>query len=648
MELSRWRKAGTRLVAVAIAGVRGQRLLGHAQARERARRAAATARRRQARRVISPSTSATSSISRPTAPTCRPRPADPDEPGALAAAVFAVHHHHRGPRRRARHARVQHRARRQARHRRCATSWPSTASTPSASAPSPTARSGRSRSATTSPAGRRTAARRPCSTAATRRVPRHVRARFVRPSPVPPISARDGAALRGACCLLMHRRRSVRQPKFGPNAGALSPLTRRWRAGNVALKCPAGATRAFCGLPLWRCVQPVPATLASTAMPRAHAAWTPASAAVEFQTQVGDRVFFSEGSAELGSRARAALEAQAAWLKRHSTLAVMVEGHADDAGVAAHNLEVSRRRAEAVRRRLIESGVAPERILVRRLRSRSPDRRMRRARVARRRTGASSPSSACPMPPRHQSPSQSWSRTIPRPGGRRADFIEVCALPTLQCRGQECRGVSGQARGHLRVGAGRAATGNADSRMITIAQRWLRVGGFTLLALCGSPALAQQPRRGRRRRRPPPPARRRRARPPPPRHLPLETRLPCASASSSSRSSSSICRWWWVRSSRWRAARPHRRPGPGVPRLDLRLPLAPPMPAASTASRRRSERSPPSSSRCRSRCARCPRQVPDRPRPPPSRRLPPRARVPAGRVRMPILPPSPSARASAP
>ncbi len=30
----------------------------------------------------------------------------------------------------------------------------------------------------------------------------------------------------------------------------------------------------------------------------------------------------------------------------------------------AHNLEVSRRRAEAVRRRLIESGVAPERIFI--------------------------------------------------------------------------------------------------------------------------------------------------------------------------------------------------------------------------------------------------------------------------------------------
>jgi peptidoglycan-associated lipoprotein len=75
-------------------------------------------------------------------------------------------------------------------------------------------------------------------------------------------------------------------------------------------------------------------------------------------------VFFAEGSAELGARARAALEAQAAWLRRHGGLPVTIEGHADDAGMTAHNLEVSRRRAEAVRQRLIESGVAPQRIYV--------------------------------------------------------------------------------------------------------------------------------------------------------------------------------------------------------------------------------------------------------------------------------------------
>lgn len=91
---------------------------------------------------------------------------------------------------------------------------------------------------------------------------------------------------------------------------------------------------------------------------------TPLGAAAEFQSEVGDRVFFGEGSAALGARARTALAAQAAWLRRHSAVPVIIEGHADDSGAANHNLEVSQRRAEAVRRRLIETGVAPVRIRI--------------------------------------------------------------------------------------------------------------------------------------------------------------------------------------------------------------------------------------------------------------------------------------------
>ena len=80
----------------------------------------------------------------------------------------------------------------------------------------------------------------------------------------------------------------------------------------------------------------------------------------EFQTLVGDRVFFSEGSAELGARARKALAAQAAWLASRPTVRVTIEGHADDPGGLDHQL--SQHRAEAVRQRLIEAGIAPERI----------------------------------------------------------------------------------------------------------------------------------------------------------------------------------------------------------------------------------------------------------------------------------------------
>ena len=88
----------------------------------------------------------------------------------------------------------------------------------------------------------------------------------------------------------------------------------------------------------------------------------PFAKAAEFQSQVGDRVFFGDASAELGTLGRAALEAQAAWLLRHSSLSVIVEGHADDVGGFDHNQELSQRRADAVSRRLIQMGVAPERI----------------------------------------------------------------------------------------------------------------------------------------------------------------------------------------------------------------------------------------------------------------------------------------------
>jgi peptidoglycan-associated lipoprotein len=90
----------------------------------------------------------------------------------------------------------------------------------------------------------------------------------------------------------------------------------------------------------------------------------PLGPAAEFQSQVGDRVFFSDASAELGTRGRVALEAQAAWLVRYPSLSVVIEGHADDAGGIARNIEVSHQRADAVRRRLIQMGVAPERIRI--------------------------------------------------------------------------------------------------------------------------------------------------------------------------------------------------------------------------------------------------------------------------------------------
>jgi outer membrane protein OmpA-like peptidoglycan-associated protein len=82
----------------------------------------------------------------------------------------------------------------------------------------------------------------------------------------------------------------------------------------------------------------------------------------DFQSQAGDRVFFAEGSADLGARARAALDAQAAWLLQRPFVAVTIEGYADDWGSSRDNLEIAQRRAQVVRARLILRGVAPVRI----------------------------------------------------------------------------------------------------------------------------------------------------------------------------------------------------------------------------------------------------------------------------------------------
>ena len=84
--------------------------------------------------------------------------------------------------------------------------------------------------------------------------------------------------------------------------------------------------------------------------------------AEQFRTAAGDRIFFSDGSADIGGRSRAALEAQAQWLIRVPQATLAIEGHADDRGTPAFNGSMAERRAEAVRQRLIELGIAPERL----------------------------------------------------------------------------------------------------------------------------------------------------------------------------------------------------------------------------------------------------------------------------------------------
>lgn len=86
--------------------------------------------------------------------------------------------------------------------------------------------------------------------------------------------------------------------------------------------------------------------------------------ASKFKLTVGDRIFFPEGGATIGARARKVLAAQALWLKRHANARARLEGHADDLGTRDYNRDLAQRRATAVRARLIELGVAPNRLRI--------------------------------------------------------------------------------------------------------------------------------------------------------------------------------------------------------------------------------------------------------------------------------------------
>jgi len=74
--------------------------------------------------------------------------------------------------------------------------------------------------------------------------------------------------------------------------------------------------------------------------------------------------FFDTDRFDLTPAAREAMANNAAWLQKHSTISILVEGHCDERNTREYNLALGERRASTVRDYLVFLGIARQRIQI--------------------------------------------------------------------------------------------------------------------------------------------------------------------------------------------------------------------------------------------------------------------------------------------
>jgi peptidoglycan-associated lipoprotein len=82
----------------------------------------------------------------------------------------------------------------------------------------------------------------------------------------------------------------------------------------------------------------------------------------EFDTTIGNKVYFLVDQSSLTPEGRDTLSRQAEWLKQYRNVTIQVEGHADERGTREYNISLSARRATTSRNFLISQGVPGSRI----------------------------------------------------------------------------------------------------------------------------------------------------------------------------------------------------------------------------------------------------------------------------------------------
>ena len=104
-----------------------------------------------------------------------------------------------------------------------------------------------------------------------------------------------------------------------------------------------------------------PAAPAETPVRPAPAAPAAAATAAPTASPLTD-VFFEYDKAAIQDTQKAALAANAGWLKGNAAAKLTIEGHCDERGTAEYNLGLGERRAKAVKDYLIAAGIAGDRI----------------------------------------------------------------------------------------------------------------------------------------------------------------------------------------------------------------------------------------------------------------------------------------------
>ena len=73
-------------------------------------------------------------------------------------------------------------------------------------------------------------------------------------------------------------------------------------------------------------------------------------------------IYFALDSAVIRRSSMPKLHQVVQFLRKHPDIKIRIVGHADESGTAAHNLALSHRRSESIRRHLIDMGITPNRL----------------------------------------------------------------------------------------------------------------------------------------------------------------------------------------------------------------------------------------------------------------------------------------------